>query len=314
MRCFTAGLLLWAAVSIAAGAEFSGPVLGFVYDETSKSIRPLLGTPGAAVIGAAADDHRYEKAVVSGDKGIGVGFAADAAGILRVAPQEAPTVIPDALARFDVAALSVSGSSAALYTRECTCVQVLTDLTSTARVVRTVALAEGSEARALAINEDGSLLAIALTTSRVLIHSSEQVREIEADATALAFSADGRRLAVADDVRKTVVLYTNVADALQVVHIVLERDGLKSPKALWFASEGKVLVGDGSGIVHVIEPAGSLRSVTCGCVPDTFARTAAADVLRITGVGSGTAWVLQATEDRLDTLFIPPVRETEVGQ
>src|SRR5688572_11749022 len=155
MRCFTTGLLLWAAISVAAGAEFSGPVLGFVYDETSKSIRPLLGTPGSAVIGAAADDHRYEKAVVSGDKGIGVGFAADAGGILRVAPQEAPTAIPDGLARFDIAAVSAGGSTAALYSKECTCVQVVTDLASTARVIRTVALTDGEDVRALAANDDG---------------------------------------------------------------------------------------------------------------------------------------------------------------
>jgi hypothetical protein len=314
MRRFTASLLLWAAVPLAAGAEFSGPVLGFVYDETSKSIRPLLGTPGAAVIGAAADDHRYDKAVVSGDKGVGVGFVADASGVVRVAPQEAPTVVPDGLSRFDVAALSAGGSSAALYSKECACVQVMTDLGSTARVIRTVALTDGDNVRTLAVNDDGSLLAIALTTSRVLIHAGEQVREIKADGAALAFNSDGRRLAVADDVRKIVVLYANVADAPEVVHIVSERDGLNSPKALWFGSAGKLLVADGGGMVHAVELDAPMRTVSCACVPDTFARTAAAEVLRITGVGSGTAWVVKAVEDRLETLFIPIVRETEVGQ
>jgi hypothetical protein len=96
--------------------------------------------------------------------------------------------------------------------------------------------------------------------------------------------------------------------------MVSERDGLSSPKALWFGSTGKLLVADGSGMVHVVELDAPMRTVNCACVPDTFARTAAAEVLRITGVGSGTAWVLQAVEDRLETLFIPTVRESEVAQ
>ena len=305
--------LLLALASVAGAADFSVPVLGFLYDGDSKSIRPILGSPGAAVIGTATDEHRYEKAVVSGDKGIGVGVAVDTSGVVRIAPQEAPVAIPDALAKFDFAALSRGGSSAVLYSKECMCVQVLTDLASTARVLRTLRVAD--EVRALTVNDDASLTAIALTSSKVLIVAGEQVREIEGDAIAVALSSDGGRLAVADEVRKNVALYATAGEALEVVYTATEHDGINSPKALWFVSASRVLVADGSGAIHVVEPeAGPLRSTSCACAPDTFARTTASGVMRITGIGAGAAWVLQATDDRLDTLFVPTVRPAEVAQ
>ena len=55
------------ATAFAADTEFSVPVIGYVFDSASKQIRPLTGTPGAAVAGRGISIEGAETVLVARD-------------------------------------------------------------------------------------------------------------------------------------------------------------------------------------------------------------------------------------------------------
>ncbi len=52
LRFRIAAFLLIASLAFADEIQFSGIVTGFVLDASSSSIRPILGVPGAAMLGS----------------------------------------------------------------------------------------------------------------------------------------------------------------------------------------------------------------------------------------------------------------------
>ena len=48
-RCFVLAMLVASAVAMATSLD--GPRLGMVYDPALRALRPILGIPGAAVMG-----------------------------------------------------------------------------------------------------------------------------------------------------------------------------------------------------------------------------------------------------------------------
>ena len=79
---FTAGTLaVFTAGTLAAQTRFAGPVSGIVFDAKAKSLRPIMGVPGASYLGnALAAD--MDLAAVSPDGKFALSGSAD--GTMRL--------------------------------------------------------------------------------------------------------------------------------------------------------------------------------------------------------------------------------------
>ena len=74
---------------LAAESQMEGPKLGFVYDQRAAAVRPILGIPGAALLGAPLASE-LQQAVVSPsqDFAIGVSGGESTVGILNFSSAE----------------------------------------------------------------------------------------------------------------------------------------------------------------------------------------------------------------------------------
>jgi hypothetical protein len=123
--------LLGLCVLAASGqdARLTGPVPGFVFDRTSKSIRPILGVPGSSYLGAAVIDG-FDNASVSP---LGISALATQAGKLyyiRNLDRDQPdsTPLDDAAPNAHRFAWSPDGLSAAVYAAGSGQAQILRNL------------------------------------------------------------------------------------------------------------------------------------------------------------------------------------------
>ena len=306
--------LLVASAAFAEDARFVGPQLGYIFDPTSRQIRPLVGVPGAAVVATAHNGLRLDKAVFAGDGSIAIGYEAGGGRLVWTNPSRADagaTAIPDSLASFDLAALSRGATSAIVYAQACNCVQILTDLRNDPKVQRTVALPEGASVRALAINDEASVFVIADGSGKLVMNTPDFASELSISTNSIAFSPDGSIIAAVDDARKTVALISNLKTSPELVEIASERDGLKQPAAVGFVTASKLLVADKDSLVHVVDLAlGSVQPAECACTPELIQSTADPKVYRLTDAGAGPVWIFEIREDSVRTLFVPVQRDS----
>src|SRR5581483_6926206 len=73
--------LFFVAPLCAQQQEFSGPITGYVFDAATHSIRPLIGRPGAANLGAPWVTH-WDVASVSPNGKMAIGVRAGAVRLI----------------------------------------------------------------------------------------------------------------------------------------------------------------------------------------------------------------------------------------
>jgi DNA-binding beta-propeller fold protein YncE len=115
--------------ALGADAQLSGPVPGFVFDQTSQSIRPLVGVPGSAYLGSSVVDG-FDAASVSP---LGISALATQAGKLYFirnldSGQPDSTPLDNAISGAGLFAWGQDGLSAAVYSAGSQQAQVLRGL------------------------------------------------------------------------------------------------------------------------------------------------------------------------------------------
>jgi hypothetical protein len=312
-----ASLLIASYSARAEDTKFDGLRLGHVFDAESKTIRPVLGSPGAALIAAASDATQFERAVVAGDGSVAVGYLSGAGRLVTIHPSspQNPLEIADSVAPFDLAALSPKALSAVAYARSCNCVQVLINLRDEPKTSRSLALPEGSSPLAIGINDDASIIAVADDSGKLFVHTAEFANEFNVLASAVSFSADGDSLAVVDSSRRTVAIVSKLKTTPEILEIASERDGLKSPAAVAFLTPSRLLIADTDSKIHILDlEAHSIQSVECPCRPVLVERTSLSDTFRVTNIDMGAVWILQIADQGSRALFIPVYRGPESSE
>jgi hypothetical protein len=308
--------------------SFARPILGFVFDRAGRQIRPLSGTPGAAVVsGGVSLGIEPDNALVSSAGAFALLSVPDSETLHFVRWLDGDSVvsqIPGTLKRFDIGALSHSAKSAILYSADCRCVQILTDLPQSPRVERTLTLAQDETVQSLSVTEDAAVFAVGQGTGeetqsgnrlRVYVAGEDEPRTVlSVSASALAFSPDGQSLAITDITRRSLSIVSDVRGAAELTEVVAERDGLAKPIALAFAPASRIVVADpDTGIQMVDTGTKRITGVECSCRPSMLERTASADIFRVTDVQSGALWMLQVGDDTVGAFFVP-VRRDEPKQ
>jgi hypothetical protein len=267
-------LLISLVAGLAAGADSSvptqlrGPVLGYVLDARSQSVRPINGIPGAARIAdplpvpfpvaAAAFSSRSDFAVlVSADEDRGVFLLKDAGATPSLEP------LVGGIAAVDRIALNAADSAAALYsaaTRQLQIVRGLPadpqagpalDLSSLPGAVTALALDRAASGALVAVSEGGRGALYRIT------EGPEPVTRILSDLaapSAIALLNQDRGAVIADAAFHEVILLWDFAAGPEMVRLAGERDGISRPIGLALSvDQRKLFIAAGDRKLHVFD-------------------------------------------------------------
>ena len=319
---FRSLILLSVAVSIACSpargedSHFNRPGIGFVFDAGSRQIRPLSGTPGAALaIAGVPLDFTLDRALVSSARSFAIAATPDSdrLKVIRLTENEpVVTSIPDSAGTFDLGAFSRTGKAAVIYQSGCRCVQIISGLPDAPQVARTVRLNDESVVQALAVADDAGKFAIATRSgdnAEVTVYSPDTHSVNLLSADALSFSPDGTSLALVDTAGKTV----SVLQDGNLIQVATEQNGIANPAALAFADANRIVIADRESRVHLIAlDTGRVTSIDCPCKPSTVEPTSVENTFRISDIASGALWVVQVTDESARAMFIPVDRGDSV--
>jgi hypothetical protein len=301
MRTITLALLMaWSAFPQANPGRVGGPVLGFVFDRASGSIRPLLGIPGSSTLGGSLPG---DSAFLNAASDPEYSLALDGDGIAVLVSQAGRRPLPGAAAAASRVVVSPRGTAAALYFAGSATAQIFTGMPDAPQVVRAVSMDRTPDA--LAVSDNGATLLASSRTGRngevVTAYAAGQPSQILHRArriSALAFVPGTSNVLIAEGdgvklVSPAFGVQTIDTTSLDVVAVAASSDGSK----VFAASRG--------GQVTILDlRTASRTSVACGCVPGVLARLRGNAVFRLNDVGDGPLWLLDGDSAEPRILFV----------
>jgi hypothetical protein len=173
-----------------------------------------------------------------------------------------------------------------------------------------LSLPDGSSVQALAINDDASVFAIADASGKLIVYGPELTSELDLPTSAVVFNADGDSIAAIDNSRKAVAIVSKLKATPEIIEVASERDGLKNPSAVAFATASSLLVADTESSIHIVDLAAvSVQSIGCACRPNLVEKTAHSNIFRITAIDAGAVWVIRLGSEPASAMFIPVQRD-----
>lgn len=275
---------IFAGLACAQTGSFAGPVAGYVFDSGAHALRPVVGVPGASVIGAPIDaGQSFTAAYVAPRQDSFFGIASDGSVHWFAIAQGAfaERAISGLMTAPESVVFSPSGTAAALYGNGQA--QIVTGLPASPAVAGTISLntsaaapGRGSEghgrsaAPALAVSDDGGYLLAALGNSIQLASQNGGVRPViqtGADAV-MAFAPGGHDAAIA--ARGTgAILIRDVPGAAAQQPLADDGPAFNAIAGIAFSSDGaRVFVASASGQSAIVfDLAGNRSDFACNCSP-----------------------------------------------
>jgi hypothetical protein len=335
----------WVVIILAAAAALrldaqqgsvSGPVSGFVFDRPARALRPILGTPGASLIGDPLNvGFPLQSASVAPRQDFAVAVAADGSlHLLRLGAGSAAELTVNGVAGVaERVIFSPSGTAVLLYAAGRA--QVVTGLPDAPSLSATVEILDASltgsetlpqsrdrqgavvnrgrgrdtrEPSALAVSDDGTQLLVA-TRGAVRVMGAAGGSHVLAStkrAALVAFAPGGYDAAVVDAAGSGVTLFRDVTGAAIGQPVAPADNAIASAAGLAFSGDGRklFLASSTAQMVTMFDLASSARSsVPCRCAPAGLIPMGG--LFRLTEMGSGPLWLLDtgAAEPRI--VFIP---------
>jgi hypothetical protein len=318
----TAGMFLMFAASSLAQEYLRAPSLGLVHDPLQKKLRPVLGLPGAAVLGDPLPlDFAVEMAAIAPEGSHALLRAAGAPDLRLMRPSPEGYVvepIAGAIEGADRLILGAAAWSAAIFDRESKRLQLLRGLPWEPAVSREIDLSVfDGEVTALAASDDARTALVAFSTER-----SSDVWIFPPDGDPKSVLPAGRVVSISFipdssdalivDTREQAVYLLNANSASTVV--AGPQEGIDEPVAAQASRNGKFvyIAAAGNGRILILNREdGSRRELTCTCALETLARMSDETVFRLGRMTEGPMWLLdgRSTEPRL--VFVPPVRSEQ---
>jgi len=238
LRFRIAAFLLIASLAFADEIQFSGIVTGFVLDASSSSIRPILGVPGAAMLGSpVAQDIDAAEIAPSGDRAV-VSKGRHLhliSGLRSASPAWTPI---SGISKADKVTWNSAGSAATLYSSDTGALLLIRILGdgSLEELSQDVA-SLGSALGPILVDRDGRYL-VAMTASEpatlyVLDRQSAPKPIAQFDRPGpMSFAGKERDVLVADANRGQIVLIQDVFGAAGALSFGSLPDGVTTPVGL----------------------------------------------------------------------------------
>jgi DNA-binding beta-propeller fold protein YncE len=310
------------APALAAGATIQGPELGFVFDSAKRELRPILGIPGAAVLGeAVATDAELRRAAVSPQQNYVLAVAGEHNQVFVIAMNHTPlTPVPvqGADRGPDQIALSAGGRAAVLYYKNRNRMEVVTGLPESPKVTSELYLSAGQYPSTVAIGDDGGTVLAGVGAALYQITAGGEVPVLTelGKVSAIAVPATGTAI-IADSAHSQIHRVRGIGGGIEANVIAGPKDGISSPVAVTVSRDGsRAFVANGKGgTVSVIglKLEGVVTKIACGCTPTGLARLAGDEVFRLTEISSRPLWMLEAGAHEPRILFVPadPARSSQ---
>ncbi len=282
-------LLIFSAIAGLAAeppARLSAPVLGYVFDSSSKSIRPIAGIPGAAALeGAVTSASKLELGFVSQNRRYLLAVTLDGVIVVDLATSRIAEV-KDAITDVSSAAWSADSASFVLASRSGE-MQVWTHanetpslhFTGSADSVSGVVLSNGGDS-ALYWNESGLFL-LESSGSRQLVNEPVLGAALRDGTTDWAAVTESQ------------LLRSNAEPAALPV---------AKPTAVAFTTTGLIVAGERA--VGIVDRSGS-RSLDCDCDGKSLERLSGRDVFRLTSLEAPSIAVYDGDSAEARVLYIP---------
>jgi hypothetical protein len=295
----TMAAVLTLAAAVVSGQTVEGPVMGFVIDGRGHTLRPLLGVPGAAILGDAVKTPSPvtpEAVSPSGDYAVVWTGGREAiwtpSGSLEPIGQ-----LPSG--RFAVA-LSPRGTAAGFYSPSEGLVRVIAGLPGASSDISEFRLdTVGGACGKFGVSDDGALLLCSSGANAVVLGASGELARIPfaAAVTELAFVPGSHDALIADGPEAFLVRNVDAHGSATPLNA-----GLDTISSAAVTTDGRraLLADAGSRKVSILPlaPGAQATVLDCHCVPESLARINGS-VYRLGGY-SGSAMRL------LDTGSTPP--------
>lgn len=246
---------------------------GITFDSDSKTFRPVLGVPGAAVLGEALE-VRGELRNVSPCSQQQFTLAAVGRGgvvtLLHLDTLKSSEISPALTGSPTALALSAGCSAAVVYSAPTNRLQIVTGLPSKPVVAADLIVDLPEAVSSLAVSDDGQHVVAAVPGKAVYLvpAAGRPVALLPIQQDAVVAMRGNQDAIVGDRSANTVTLIANIAGSPAVTALAGSSEGVDNPGAVWFDSRtAAVLVANaGSGKINLIPlSGGSATVVDCHC-------------------------------------------------
>jgi len=306
-------LVLTAAATIAFPASLQGPRMGMVFDSSMRALRPILGIPGAAIMGEPLKTELDLRRVsISPQQDYALASQGDHNEIVVLRFDHAPmTSAPVAGTRRgpDLMVFSPGGRFAAVHYRDGNRIQVLGGLPGAPKVVEELYLSAGALPSALAVGDDNTVLA-GVGSSVYWVTRSGEVPVLKGIGRVSAITMTTARLAlVADAGTNQIHGLHNLTTALETEILAGPAQGIAAPVAVAISNDSRrAFVANGkSGMVGILDLQGKTpaKKIACGCKLTGLNRLDGDNLFRLTEPSNKPMWVLEAGAKETRIVFVP---------
>ncbi|WP_263374829.1 hypothetical protein [Granulicella aggregans] len=300
-------------------ASAQGPQLGYLWLDSDRTLRPILGVAGASQIGQSlVPAGAYVGAASHAAANIAILQDTDGSFDLMRLPSGLPASLSVKLPTGAAVRISPSAASALLYTPGTNSATLITNLLSTPQA-QTVKLSASivdsavSDTGTIAAEyTQGSSIALAVTSTS---GRSVPLANLGA-AGGLSFLPGHDDLLFADGAANSATLVRSATSA-PASSLVQTGSLLKSPSALGVSGSGRwaLVVNNAANsatqtLVRIDLNTLTTVSVSCSCKPTEAAVLTDEGAFRVTNVKSGANWIVDASSSSPRTLFIPALPQT----
>lgn len=295
--CFPAFLL---TLNCLAAPPIRPPVSGWIADSSARGLRPIVGIPGAATLGAVVDsDPLLSIAAISPSQEYLISNSAD--GVVHVVrvPDGPATTINGLQAPVSRVVFSPTGTAALLISGSH--LQVITGLPDRARFARALAVESLAPLSGMALDDSGSTVMINTGSGIFVAGESAEWRRFSAlPAIAIAFVPGGRDAVIVSP-GGALTIYRDPATGTDPVSRL--DSGEIDPRDVAVTATGRILVAGRQG-VSIIDTADASRLlVPCDCKPQSF--TMMGPYYRLNSPSDGPIWMLHPDPRSPRVFFVP---------
>jgi hypothetical protein len=306
-------LALAAASTTAFPASLEGPRMGMVFDSSMRALRPILGIPGAAVMGdplkTTLDLRRVS---ISSQRDFALAAQGEHNEVVVLRFEHAPltsTLVQGAHHGPDQMVFSPGGRVAAIHYKDGNRIQVLGGLPISPKVMDELYLSGSALPSALAVGNDNTVLAAVGSSVYWVTHSGE-VPVLKGLSRVSAITLTTAHLAlVADAGTNQIHRLQNLTTALETDILAGAAQGIAAPVAVAISSDSRsAFVANGkSGMVAILDLQGKAPTmkIACGCKLTGLDRLNGDNLFRLTEPSNKPMWVLEASAKETRVVFVP---------
>jgi len=296
-----------------AATTIQGPELGFVFDSAKGALRPILGIPGAAVLGQPLTmGVEVRKVAISplGDYALAVAGEHNQAMVFSTGHSPLAGVpVQGADRGADQIAVSAAGKAAVLYYKAASRIEIVTGLPASPKVSSELYLSAGDTLTAIAIGDDGHTVLAGAGNKVFEVAAGGEVPVLSdlGHVAAITIPASGTAF-VADSGNNQIYRVQGLGAGIDAAVIAGPKEGISTPTAVAVSQDGsRAYVANAKpGSVSIINlKTEGTSTIACGCTPSGLNRLAGSETFRLTEMSNRPLWLLDTSGTAPRVLFVP---------